>query len=181
LNHLKAHAPILAAVMFGIGAAYAQQPPNASSASTPPATSPPAAPPTAAAPATASPPVAAAPSTPSAAVLRQAKLAGYQTKKLRDGTTVFCRNEAHIGSRFTSESCIDEPQLAEFLIRAQDQRDKLNNHRGPRARYIIEASRACLRHRAAGAKYAFSMAKPANLSGASISTHLRRPNERYLG
>ena len=77
LNHLKAHAPILAAVMFGIGAAYAQQPPNASSASTPPATSPPAAPPTAAAPATASPPVAAAPSTPSAALLRQAKLAGY--------------------------------------------------------------------------------------------------------
>jgi hypothetical protein len=74
--------------------------------------------------------MAAAPASSSAAVLRQAKLAGYYTRKLPQGTTVFCKAEAHLGSRFSTESCIDEPQLAEFLIRAQDQRDRLTNRRG---------------------------------------------------
>jgi len=73
--------------------------------------------------------MAAAPASSSAAVLKQAKLASYYPKKLRQGTTVFCKEEARLGSRFNSESCIDETQLEEFLIRAQDQRDKLTNRR----------------------------------------------------
>lgn len=63
-------------------------------------------------------------------MLRQANVAGYHIRKLRQGTTVFCKEETHLGSRFSSESCIDETQLEEFLIRAQDQRDKLSNRRG---------------------------------------------------
>jgi hypothetical protein len=43
---------------------------------------------------------------------------------------LFCENEAHVRSRFSAESGIDETQLEEFLVRAQDQRDRLNNRRG---------------------------------------------------
>jgi hypothetical protein len=64
-------------------------------------------------------PGAVAAASPSAAFLRQARLAGYHIKNLREGTTVFCKNETPVGSRFTTESCIDEVQLEEFLIRAQ--------------------------------------------------------------
>src|SRR5450755_2175407 len=102
--------------MIGIGAAHAQQPPNNPSAATSPpaATAPAAAPGTTARPATAA---AATPAAPSAPVLRQ-------------GTAVFCKDETHLGSRFSTESCIDEMQLEEILIRVQTQRDNLANRRG---------------------------------------------------
>jgi hypothetical protein len=67
---------------------------------------------------------------PSPDVLKRARLAGYRTKKLREGSTVFCKQEAHVGSRFSTESCIDETQLEEFLLRAQAQRDSMKNHIG---------------------------------------------------
>jgi hypothetical protein len=70
------------------------------------------------------------PATPLPDVLKRAKLAGYRVKKLRDGSTVFCKQEAHLGSRFSTDSCIDETQLQEFLLRAQSQRDSLKNHIG---------------------------------------------------
>ena len=77
--------------------------------------------------------VAAAPvvsATPSADVLKRAKLAGYRTKKLRQGITVFCKEEVHVGTRFSTNSCIDETQLEELLLRAQSQRDSMNNRVG---------------------------------------------------
>jgi hypothetical protein len=131
LNHQEARILILSSVMIGIGPAYAAQSPDQPSADTsPPATTAPAAAPaTPAPPATAAPVTAAAPTSPSVEVLRKARLAGYHIRKLREGTTVFCKNEAHVGSRFSAESCIDEPQLQETLIRAEDQRDKLTNRR----------------------------------------------------
>lgn len=84
---------------------------------------------------TSSPPpsaVAAAPvvPAPSPDVLKRAKLAGYRVKKLRDGSTVFCKEESHVGTRFSTNSCIDENQLQEFLLRAQSQRDSMNNRVG---------------------------------------------------
>lgn len=122
VNLMTVRILILVAVMVGIGPAYAQQSPDQPKTSTvPSATTAPAA-----APAT-----NAKPASPSTALLRQARLAGFHTRKLRQGgTTVFCKEEAHLGSRFSSESCIDEKQLEEFLIRAEDQRDKLMNRRG---------------------------------------------------
>jgi hypothetical protein len=72
----------------------------------------------------------AAPERPSVEVLRQATLAGYHVRKLRQGATIFCKNEAHVGTRFSTESCIDETQLEEFLIRTQSQRDELKNRKG---------------------------------------------------
>jgi hypothetical protein len=76
--------------------------------------------------------VAAAPvvPAPSPDVLKRAKLAGYRVKKLRDGTTAFCKQESHVGTRFSTDSCIDENQLEELLLRAQSQRDSMNNRVG---------------------------------------------------
>ena len=68
--------------------------------------------------------------TPSPDVLKRAKLAGYRVKKLRQGTTVFCKEESHVGTRFSTNSCVDETQLEEFLLRAQSQRDSMNNRVG---------------------------------------------------
>jgi hypothetical protein len=70
------------------------------------------------------------PSSPSPEVLKKARLAGYHIRKLPQGITAFCKNEAHLGSRFHTESCIDETQFEEVLLRAQTQRDNLNNRRG---------------------------------------------------
>jgi hypothetical protein len=67
---------------------------------------------------------------PSPDVLKRAKLAGYRIKKLREGTTVFCKEESHVGTRFSTNSCIDENQLEEFLLRAQSQRDSMKNRVG---------------------------------------------------
>ncbi len=102
---------------IGIGAAPAQQASNKASAVTTP-------------PTTTAPTAAATPVAHSTAVLKQAKLAGYHIKKLREGAIVFCRDQTHLGSRFSTETCIDEAQLEESLIRAQTQRDNLANRRG---------------------------------------------------
>jgi hypothetical protein len=67
---------------------------------------------------------------PAPDVMKRAKLAGYRIKKLRDGTTVFCKEESHVGTRFSTNSCINENQLEEFLLRAQSQRDSMNNRVG---------------------------------------------------
>jgi len=68
--------------------------------------------------------------TPSPDVLKRARLAGYRIRKLREGTTVFCKQESHVGSRFSTDSCIDETQLEEILLRAQSQRDAIRNRIG---------------------------------------------------
>jgi len=63
---------------------------------------------------------------PSADILRSARNAGYKIK-IANGTTHFCKSEAPIGTRFASESCINEEQLTLFLRRAQEQRDQLTH------------------------------------------------------
>jgi hypothetical protein len=95
---------------MGIGPACAQVPDQPNTSASPPATA----------------------ATP-ADVLKRARLAGYRPRKLLQGTTVstvYCKHEMHVGSRFASESCIDETQLEEFLLRAQSQRDSLDHRRG---------------------------------------------------
>jgi hypothetical protein len=102
--------------VLGTCPAYAEQPPDPPRPASSPTPS-----------AVAAAPVAAAPSPD---MLKRAKLAGYRIKKLRDGTTVFCKEESHVGTRFSTTSCIDENQLEEFLLRAQSQRDSMTNRVG---------------------------------------------------
>ena len=63
---------------------------------------------------------------PSADILRSARNAGF-TIKIANGKTHFCKTEAPIGSRFTSEHCINEDQLTLWLSHTQDQRDQLTH------------------------------------------------------
>jgi len=107
---------ILIGVTLGTCPAYAAQPPDQPRQTPSPTPS-----------TVAAAPVVAAPSPD---VLKRAKLAGYRVKKLRDGTTAFCKQESHVGTRFSTNSCIDENQLEELLLRAQSQRDSMNNRVG---------------------------------------------------
>jgi hypothetical protein len=70
--------------------------------------------------------VAATPDVPSADLLKKARNAGLHTK-VKQGVVYYCKTEADMGSRFTSEHCYDENQLAQFLIRQQAARDQLSN------------------------------------------------------
>jgi hypothetical protein len=63
---------------------------------------------------------------PSSDILRSARNAGFKIK-IANGTTHFCKTAAPLGSRFASESCMNEQQVTLFLSRAQDQRDTLTH------------------------------------------------------
>jgi cytoskeletal protein RodZ len=66
---------------------------------------------------------------PSADILKSARGAGFKIKVANDETR-FCKSEAPVGSRFVSETCIDEDQLKLFLSRTQQQRDNLTHMLG---------------------------------------------------
>ena len=73
-------------------------------------------------------PSAKAPSDlPSEDTLKKAREAGYHTKVKR-GIVYYCKSVVETGTRFTSESCVDENQLAQILIAEQAQRDQFSNH-----------------------------------------------------
>ena len=52
-----------------------------------------------------------------AAAKEAARTLGYQARK-RNGATIYCRNEAVIGSRFRKEICIAEDRIADVVQRA---------------------------------------------------------------
>ena len=52
-----------------------------------------------------------------AAAKEAARTLGYQARK-RNGATMYCRNEAVIGSRFRKEICIAEDRIADVVQRA---------------------------------------------------------------
>ena len=70
---------------------------------------------------------------PSADILRSARDAGFKIK-IAGGTTHFCKTQAPIGTRFVSESCMNEQQVTLWLSRAQDQREKVQNMLGAPAK-----------------------------------------------
>jgi hypothetical protein len=110
--------------------AYAQQTPDAAKApaaaqdtaatSTPPAATP-------ATTATAAKKAADPPDVPSADTLKKARGAGYHTK-IHRGEVFYCKDVVQTGTRFKTESCLDENQLAQVLERQQAQRDQLTGH-----------------------------------------------------
>jgi hypothetical protein len=64
------------------------------------------------------------PSGPSPDMLKKAKMNGYYTR-VRKGETFFCKKEAKLGTRFETENCMNENQLAMTLERNQAQRDQM--------------------------------------------------------
>ena len=125
----------LISTMTGIAApAYAQQTPDAAKppATAPDATAAAATAATAATPAPATqaakkPAAADTPDVPSADTIKKARGAGYHTK-VRRGVVYYCKDVVQTGTRFKTESCLDENQLAQVLERQQAQRDQLAGH-----------------------------------------------------
>jgi len=145
VNHAKLASLILIGSIVAItGPSLAQQQSSTAAPAAPTA----AASPAAAAPGASAPEVAASTSTPvastpaakppaasktvaaanmlSADILKRAKQAGYYTR-VRSGQTFFCKKESQLGTRFVTEKCLDENQLAMVLERNQAQRDQLMN------------------------------------------------------
>lgn len=66
---------------------------------------------------------------PSDDILRSARDAGFKIK-VANGKTHFCKTGAPVGTRFETESCMDEPTVRLWLERAQDQKDQLMGLKG---------------------------------------------------
>lgn len=107
-------------VIFTIAVVGAAAP--AHSQSPPPAASTPAEP---AAPAADKPPAAdKAPPAPSAETLKRAKSVGMHPE-VRKGGTVYCWEDASVGTRFTTKKCVDENQLDDMIAQREAQQDKM--------------------------------------------------------
>jgi hypothetical protein len=59
-----------------------------------------------------------------AAIAKKAKEAGWRPE-MRNGATVYCRQDAVVGSRFTQKRCATESQLAAVLERQEYEREQL--------------------------------------------------------
>ena len=123
---------LLISIMTAVAVpAYAQQTPGAAKApataqdTTAPTATPPAA--TPATTAAAAKKAADTPDVPSADTLKKARTAGYHTKVHR-GEVYYCKDIVQTGTRFKTETCLDENQLAQVLERQQAQRDQLTGH-----------------------------------------------------
>ena len=119
---------LFAAMSATAPASYAQQASDTSDAAKAPATaaqSP--APAASRAPAPAASKTAASSDVPAADTLKKAKEAGYHTRVKR-GAVYFCKDVVETGTRFKTETCVDENQLAQTLIWEQAQRDQFSNH-----------------------------------------------------
>jgi hypothetical protein len=121
---------LIGALMAAAGSARAQQPPDpveapaptespAQTAASPgqPADSVASTPPTPA-------PKPATPPGPSADTIKKARDGGLKPE-VRKGVTVFCWEDADIGSRFKTKKCVDEFMLAQILEIRQLQREQL--------------------------------------------------------
>lgn len=120
--HVAADAPATAGASAGGGS----QPPAAGSAT--PAS---AAQAGAAQPAGAStPPASTAAFAVSPELMRQARALGYSPEKMRDGTTVFCRQEVTVGTRFAKKQCVTQQDIPSMVQNSQEQQDQLRANCG---------------------------------------------------
>jgi hypothetical protein len=101
-------------VIFAIAVAGAAAP--AHSQSPPPAAATPVEP--------AAPAADKAPAAPSAETLKRAKAVGLRPEVRKSGT-VYCWEDATVGTRFTTKKCVDENQLDDMIAQREAQQDKM--------------------------------------------------------
>jgi hypothetical protein len=70
------------------------------------------------------PPTAAAQAAARAALLKKGRMLGYHPVE-RNGQTVYCHNEAPLGSRFEKTSCLSEDDLAAAMQRRDAMQDDM--------------------------------------------------------
>lgn len=95
---------LVSALIVGANLAYAYQPPQPTSSDT-------------------------AAASPSPETIKKARDAGLKSE-VRKGVTIFCWEDADIGTRFKTKKCVDETRLAELIEQRQAQRDQLNRGGG---------------------------------------------------
>ena len=134
MSYLRVRFPLLmGSIMAAALPAYSQQ----STSSAPPANTPPpaaasaATAPAAAAPAQTSTPAAAqttasdsAPAKPSEATVKKAKSMGLHAE-VRKGVTVYCWEDASVGSRFPTKKCANENELDGIVAQRQVVQDDM--------------------------------------------------------
>ena len=59
-----------------------------------------------------------------AAIAKKAKQAGWRAE-MKDGNTVYCRDDPQVGSRFSTRRCVNETQLATLMEQAEFDKDQL--------------------------------------------------------
>ena len=59
-----------------------------------------------------------------ATIVKKATQSGWRPE-VKNGNTVYCRNDAEVGSRFTTRRCVSEMQLANLLEQAEFDKDQL--------------------------------------------------------
>jgi hypothetical protein len=57
-------------------------------------------------------------------LIKKAATVGY-FPRTRGGVAVFCRTDSDVGTRFTTEKCINESQLAEVVLRMREVQDNM--------------------------------------------------------
>ena len=57
-------------------------------------------------------------------VVKKATQSGWRPE-VQNGNTVYCRNDAEVGSRFTKRRCVNETQLAVLIEQAEFDKDQL--------------------------------------------------------
>lgn len=97
-------AAVMAVVACAVPIAYADNPPAASASD-------------------------ATPATPSPETLKKARQSGLKPE-VRKGVTVYCWEDADIGTHFKTKKCVDETRLAEVIEQRQAQRDQLTRGGG---------------------------------------------------
>ena len=113
-------ATLIAVTTLAALSGCAETPTPAAPAAVPVAAAKPATP----APASATNPAATVPGGVSAELYAKAREQGYRSKVVK-GRTLFCRNEAPIGSRLTKEACVSADELAESVRQAELVRDQM--------------------------------------------------------
>jgi len=63
-------------------------------------------------------------STDTASIVKKAKQTGWRPE-VHNGNTVYCRNDAEVGSRFSTRRCVSEIQLANLIEQAEFDKDQL--------------------------------------------------------
>ena len=59
-----------------------------------------------------------------ATVVKKATQSGWRPE-VQNGNTVYCRNDAEVGSRFSKRRCVSEMQLANLIEQAEFDKDQL--------------------------------------------------------
>jgi hypothetical protein len=102
------------------------KPTAAASTDSPTATTPPAASPTTAAATS----TAAAPTAPSEATIKKAKQVGMHPEVSKNGMTLFCWEDATVGTRFKTKKCIDQSQVDAVALQRQAAKDQISRSIG---------------------------------------------------